>query len=278
MSNFTALELSVLDAIADGSTEIAPELSGQIADARVASRTNDGAAVFAVIQVDRSAAAPIRSASARLAPVHADVAGLVDPLRFEAIVADGFLVGLQATAYGEDIGAVDFDTAAALRLYRTAPEGDLVEIPPRVPVELAIHRLQREEEWERNPFAVPTYPLPPGRTPRFRPSLTRALARRLRASPAGVQALEWLGRPAPRAVGVVLAAAELALFGLIMLVATGLDGQVPGLRATFARLGMENPIDLVFPLLILVVLLGLPLRLRQEEVRRRRTLQRYEGG
>lgn len=277
MSNFTALELTVLDAIADESVEVAPELPGQIADARVIARTNDGSAVFAGIEVDPSRAAPIRSASARLGPVHVDVAGLEEPLRFDAILEDGFLAGLKGTAYREDLSALDLRSATASRLYRTAPEGDLVEIPPRMPFELAIHRVQREEEWERNPFSIPAYPLPPDRTPGFRLSLTRGLVRRMRASPAGARALELLGHPAPWPLLALLTAIELGLFALLILIVLGLDRRLPWVGAAFARLEIGDPSALLFPLLIAVMVLGQLLRLRRQEVRRRKALQQHDG-
>ncbi|GAD59073.1 hypothetical protein [Brevundimonas abyssalis] len=80
MPNFTDLELAVLDAIADETVEQAPELLGQIADARVVDRIQTRAGFITHIQVDPARTAPIDSGHARLGTIHADIAGLADPV------------------------------------------------------------------------------------------------------------------------------------------------------------------------------------------------------
>ena len=215
--NFTELELAVLDAIADETTDPAPELPGQIADARVVDRIQTSAGFITHIQVDPARTAPIQSAPAQLGTIHADVGPLADPVGFRAVIEHGRLTGLEADAYGQDTSAVDFASASFGGLFRIDADGVSVPVPPPSPAlqpRSPLHRVQQEKD-----------PLPSSEPELFRPKDFFAHDWGERYSPDQVTRLKTERLPFP--LHILFMAIDIAWFGAIAVFFFGLHERIP---------------------------------------------------
>ena len=269
MPNFTDLELAVLDAIADETTEQAPELPGQIADARVVDRTRTDAGFITHLQVDPARTAPIDSAPAQLGTIHADIAGLADPVGFRAVIEHGRLTALETETYGQDASAIDFTTAPFSGLFRITPEGESVPAGPPLSFEpeSPVRRLQRVDDAERTAFGVPS-----GFTSFQRGGLARFLRDRLAASASGRQVLDAIAVPVSRPVATLLRVPAYFPLVLGVLLLFSLSRPIPVASDIVARLGPDRALWLVFPLLITGALFTLLLDLRRLAMIRRKVL------
>lgn len=271
MSDFTKLELAVLDAIADETTEQAPELPGQIADARVVDRTHTASGFITHIQIDPARTAPIESAPAHLGTIHADIAGLADPVGFRAVIEHGRLSALETETYGHDASAIDFATAPFGGLFRLTPEGESVPAGPPLSFEpeSPLRRLQRVEEDEAAPFGAPggfnTFPR--------RDGLARFLRDRLAASTPGRQVLDVISTPVSRPVAVLLRVPAYLPLALGVLLLLSLSRDIPIGADIAARLGPDRTIGLVFPLFLTSALFTVLLDLRRQAIVRREVLR-----
>ena len=241
MSDFTKLELAVLDAIADETTEQAPELPGQIADARVVDRTRTASGFITHIQVDPARTAPIESAPAQLGTIHADIAGLADPVGFRAVIEHGRLTALKTQTYGQDTSAIDFASAPFGGLFRITPEGESVAVPPPSPAlepQSPLHRIQQE-----------TYPaLSSGAQP-FRPEDVFALRGGEHSSSEELQRLQSARLPFP--LNILFMAVDFIVFGLIVVFFLGLHERIPGLSG----LSVETAVAIFVPVMLTLTLL-----------------------
>lgn len=219
MSDFTELELAVLDAIADETTEQAPELPGQIADARVVDRVRTASGFITSIQVDPARTAPIDSASAHLGTIHADIAGLADPVGFRAVIEHGRLTALETETYGQDASAIDFATTPFGGLFRITPEGESVAVTPPSPVlapQSPLHRIQQE-----------AYPALSSDAQPFRPKDVFTLRGEHYASSGELPRLQSARLPFP--LNILFMAVDFIVFGLIVVFFLGLHERIPAL-------------------------------------------------
>lgn len=219
MPNFTALELAILDAIADETVEQAPELPGQIADARVLSRSNTGWGFITRIRVDPDRTTPMERAPELLGTIHADVGALADPVGFRALIENGRLAGLEADAYGQDVSAVDFATASFGNLFRLTPEGESAPVPPASPAltpQSPLHRMQQEND-----------PLPSPEPESYRPRDFFAHQWGERYSSDEVARLKTERLPFP--LHILFMAVDIVLFGMIAVFILGWHERIPGL-------------------------------------------------
>lgn len=248
MSDFTKLELAVLDAIADETVEQAPELPGQIADARVVDRIQTRAGFITHIQVDPARTAPIESAPAQLGTIHADIAGLADPVGFRAVIEHGHLTALETETYGQDASAIDFATAPFGGLFRITPEGESVAVTspaPVVPTPNPLHPIQQR------PGPLPTSDPPPVNLQDL-----FALKGGQRHSPERAGGLQSARLPFP--LNIVFMALDFAVVGFIVVFFLGLNERIPVL----AGLGVDTAFAIFVPAVIgLTVLRWLLLRL-----------------
>ena len=270
MPNFTDLELAVLDAIADETTERAPELPGQIADARVVDRTRTDAGFITHIQVDPARTAPIESAPAHLGTIHADIAGLADPVGFRAVIEHGRLTALETDTNGQDASAIDFAAAPFGGLFRITPEGESVPAGPPLPLEpeSPLRRLQRVEETEMTSFGVTSGFNYFGK----RGGLARFLRDLLAASTPGRQVLDVLSTPLPRPIAASLRIPVYFPLALGVLLLLSLSRPIPVTSDIAARLGPDGVIGLVFPLFLTSALFSVLLELRRHAIVRREVL------
>lgn len=241
MSDFTKLELAVLDAIADETTEQAPELPGQIADARVVDRTRNGAGFITHIQVDPTRTAPIESAPGQLGTIHADIAGLADPVGFRAVIQHGLLTALETETYGQDTSAIDFTTAPFGGLFRITPEGESVAITspaPVMPTPNPLHPIQQRAA-----------PLPTSDPPPVNLQDLFALKGGQRPSPERAGGLQSARLPFP--LNILFIALDVTVFGLIVVFFLGLNDRIPGLSG----LSVDNAFAIFVPVVIALTLL-----------------------
>ena len=270
MQNFTDLELAVLDAIADETTEQAPELPGQIADARVVGRTRTASGFITRIQIDPAHTAPIESAPAQLGTIHADIAGLADPVGFRAVIEHGRLTALKTETYGQDTSAIDFASAPFGGLFRITPEGESVPAGPPLSLEpeSPLRRLQRVEETEMTSFGVTSGFNYFGK----RGGLARFLRDLLAASTPGRQVLDVLSTPLPRPIAASLRIPVYFPLALGVLLLLSLSRPIPVTSDIAARLGPDGVIGLVFPLFLTSALFSVLLELRRHAIVRREVL------
>ena len=270
MQNFTDLELAVLDAIADETTEQAPELPGQIADARVVGRTRTASGFITRIQIDPAHTAPIESAPAQLGTIHADIAGLADPVGFRAVIEHGRLTALKTETYGQDTSAIDFASAPFGGLFRITPEGESVPAGPPLSLEpeSPLRRLQRVEETEMTSFGVTSGFNYFGK----RGGLARFLRDLLAASTPGRQVLDDIATPVSRPVAALLRIPAYLPVGVGVLLLFSLSRPIPVTSDIAARLGPDGTIGLVFPLFLTSALFTVLLELRRLAVVRREVL------
>lgn len=270
MPNFTALELAVLDAIADETTEQAPELPGQIADARVVDRARTASGFITSIQVDPTRTAPIESAPAQLGTIHADIAGLAGPVGFRAVIEHGHLVALETETYGQDTSAIDFATAPFGGLFRITPEGESVPAGPSLSFvpESPLRRLQRVEDAGMTPFGVPSGFNYFGK----RGGLARFLRDLLVASAPGRQVLDVIATPLSRPVAAMLRVPVYLPLALGAVLLFSLSRPLPVTSDIVARLGPDGALRLVFPLFLTSALFTLLLDLRRLAMIRRKVL------
>ena len=241
MPNFTDLELAVLDAIADETTDQAPELPGQIADARVTDRIQTSAGFITRIQVDPARTAPIEAAPARLGTIHADIAGLADPVGFRAVIEHGFLTALETETYGQDASAIDFTTAPFSGLFRITPEGESVAVTPpspALPPQSPLHRIQQE-----------AYPVLSPDTRPFRPKDVFTLRGDHHASSGELLRLQSARLPFP--LNILFMALDFVVFGLIVVFFLGLHERIPGLSG----LSVDTAVAIFVPIAIGITLL-----------------------
>lgn len=272
MPDFTALELAILDAIADETVDQAPELPGQIADARVTERVNTGSGFITRIQVDPTRTAPIQSATAHLGTIHADIGGLADPVGFRAVIQDGRLTALEADAYGQATSAMNFATASFSNLFRITPEGESVAVQPAFRTlrsEGPLRRLRRVEETQMTPFGVPSglnY-LDKYRGP------ARFLRDRLAASRTGRRVLEVIATPVPRSVAVLLRIIVYLPFVLGLLLIFSFAREIPVGSDIVAVLGPQRSGSVSLALFLTSFIFFHMLELRRQAIIRRRVLQ-----
>ena len=270
MPHFTDLELAVLDAIADETTEQAPELPGQIADARVVGRTRTASGFITRLQIDPAHTAPIESAPAQLGTIHADIAGLADPVGFRAVIEHGRLTALKTETYGQDTSAIDFASAPFGGLFRITPEGESVPAGPPLSLEpeSPLRRLQRVEETEMTSFGVTSGFNYFGK----RGGLARFLRDLLAASTPGRQVLDVLSTPLPRPIAASLRIPVYFPLALGVLLLLSLSRPIPVTSDIAARLGPDRVIGLVFPLFLTSALFSVLLELRRHAIVRREVL------
>ncbi|MBA4001047.1 hypothetical protein [Brevundimonas sp.] len=245
MSDFTKLELAVLDAIADETTEQAPELPGQIADARVVDRTRNGAGFITHIQVDPTRTAPIESAPRQLGTIHADIAGLADPVGFRAVIQHGLLTALETETYGQDTSAIDFTTAPFGGLFRLTPEGESVAVTsptPVVPTPSPLHPIQQRAG-----------PLPTSDPPPVNLQDLFALKGGQRPSPERAGGLQSARLPFP--LFILFMVIDFAVVGGFIIFFLGLHEQVPALAAVLSGLSTEVAIAGLVAVMLCVTLL-----------------------
>ncbi|MFT4954362.1 MAG: hypothetical protein ACI8U3_000733 [Brevundimonas sp.] len=255
MSDFTKLELAVLDAIADETTDQAPELPGQIADARVVDRTHTASGFITHIQIDPARTAPIESAPAHLGTIHADIAGLADPVGFRAVIEHGRLSALETETYGHDASAIDFTTAPFSGLFRITPEGESVAITPpsaALRAQSPLHRIQQE-----------TYPLPPEPEP-YRPKDFFAHPWGERYSSAELERLQNERLPFP--LHILLMVLEFAVVGAFVAFFLGLHEQVPILATALSGLSTDFAIAILVAVMLSLTLLRWSLLRRAKAV------------
>jgi hypothetical protein len=269
VSDFTKLELAVLDAIADETTEQAPELPGQIADARVVDRARTASGFITHIQVDPARTAPIESAPGQLGTIHADIAGLADPVGFRAVIAHGRLTALETETYGQDTAGIDFATAPFGGLFRITPEGESVPAGPSLSFvpESPVRRLQRADDAERTAFGAPG-----GFTYFQRGGFARFLRDWLAASAAGRRVLDAISTPIPRPLATLLRIPVYVPLALGVLLLFSLSRPMPVTSDIVARLGPDGALRLVFPLFLTSALFTLLLDLRRLAMIRRKVL------
>lgn len=241
MSDFTKLELAVLDAIADETTDQAPELPGQIADARVVDRTHTASGFITHIQVDPARTAPIESAPVQLGTIHADIAGLADPVGFRAVIEHGRLTALETETYGQDASAIDFTAAPFGGLFRITPEGESVAVTspaPVVPTPNPLHPIQQHAG-----------PLPTSDPPPVNLQDLFALRGGQPSSSGELQRLQSARLPFP--LNILFMAVDFIVFGLIVVFFLGLHERIPGL----SDLSVETAVAIAVPVMLGLTLL-----------------------
>lgn len=229
MPDFTDLELAVLDAIADETTEQAPELPGQIADARVVDRIQTRAGFITRIQVDPTRTAPIEAAPVQLGTIHADIAGLADPIGFRAVIEHGFLTALETETYGQDASDIDFAAAPFGGLFRLTPEGESVAVTspaPVVPTPSPLHPIQQHAG-----------PLPTSDPPPVNLQDLFALKGGQRHTPEQTERPRTARLPFP--LFILFMVIDFAVVGGFVVFFLGLHEQVPALAAILSGVSTE---------------------------------------
>lgn len=155
MTRFTALEIAVLDALADELRDQLPDLPGQIAEALPGVRRNTGAGFSTEVVVDRNRPSPGSPLTGRFGTIHGDVPGLTEPMAFQIDVAGGRLLALHGMTYDEATDAIDFTAARVSGLFRIAPSGESVAWKPRILTEESPLRALQTWETPADPLAQP---------------------------------------------------------------------------------------------------------------------------
>lgn len=130
MSRPTRSELQVLDALADELGYLVPDMPGQIAEALVGVRRNTGTGYTAEIIVDRSRPLPLDGPTGALGTVHGDIAGVIEPVAFQALFTRGRLTGLQASTYEESTVDLDLQAPRIVNIFRIDDDGRSVAWEP----------------------------------------------------------------------------------------------------------------------------------------------------
>ena len=127
---FTPLEQAVLGALSWDLASTAPDLGGQVREARPTGRLNSGSGFLTEILVSTDRPWPNETTSGDFGTVHCLIDGLRDPVAFEARLRGGRLVALVADAYGQDTRRIDWTTVRFEQVFTLGMRGESILFDP----------------------------------------------------------------------------------------------------------------------------------------------------
>ncbi|CAN5320790.1 hypothetical protein BH10PSE1_BH10PSE1_00960 [soil metagenome] len=151
---FTALEQSVVQALAWDLRDVAPDLAGQFEESLPGARRNTGFGLFTEMIVNPRRPAPAQKSTGSYGTVHAMVGDLPGSMAFKAVLRDGVLLGVEGDAFDMETDQIDFATTPFRTVFTVDDQGKSVWFDPAAIT--GTSPLRQLQTWERPEPSPPT--------------------------------------------------------------------------------------------------------------------------